>query len=402
MMSRRWIARLLRIGVTPEMSPSDTRSVTLSNFIAFVGILMTLLGGVATILSQYAGLAVSIGSCLTLGLVPLANHRGAWRAGGLILVAGATGATAVQALRVGAASNVYQFLLPTIIFPFFVFPSGASRAALVASAATALCFVGIVVVYSLSPWRAAPVYGEEVYVLVGAMMVVMVTITGAYTRVLASAAEAAIARARQRSEEILDNVLPARVAARLRSGETELTEDFAEVTILYADIAGFTPLAETMSPEALVRLLDELVSSFDRLCAQYEVEKIKTIGDAYVAAAGLMEPRGGGAQRMVSLGREMLALLKEMRARTGQAIDIRIGIASGPVVAGVVGKHKFSFEVWGEAVTIAEQLEAEGVAGSMLISEPVRSQLGDNWQCRPHAPLMARGREIAAYVVLPQ
>lgn len=397
---RRWFARLVQLGITPEMSPSDTRCVILSNLLALVGMAMTLLTGVPAALDGKAELAAPVASVLVLGLVPLVNYWGAGWAGGLVLMAGTLGATVMQAVSQGAASNVYQFLLAISILPFFVFPARASRAAIAISAVVALCFVGLAILYTIYPWRSAPRYGDDTYILVGASMIISVTIVGAYTRVLAAAAEAAIVHARRRSEEILDNVLPARVAARLRSGDTEVTEDFAEVTILYADVAGFTPLAETMSPESLVRLLDELVSSFDRLCEKYQVEKIKTIGDAYVAAAGLTEPHMGGAQRMLSLGGEMLALMKEMRARTGQVIDIRIGIAAGPVVAGVVGKHKFSFEVWGEAVTIAEQLEAEGLAGAILISESVRREIGDTWHCRQHPPLMSRGREVAAYVAV--
>lgn len=399
--ARRLWRRFARLGVTPGMSPSDARCVILCNVTASLGLLACSATMVSVLLGDGRGVGLLLGACVVLAAVPVLNRAGAGRVVALLLCLGALALTVAQAINLGPSSRVQYYLLPIGILPCFVFPARDSRLALVMSVLAMASFVAI------TGWYAAVAgpnpttrYAEWIHVFTAGFVAVFVTIIGAYARALGSAAATAIARERERSEQILENVLPARVAARLRGGEAELGERLAAVTVLYADIAGFTALAETMSPEALVRLLDELVSTFDGLCVRHGVEKIKTIGDAYVAAAGLDGVAEGGEARVVALGHGMLASLRELRARGGQALDIRIGVASGPVVAGVIGKHKFSFEVWGEPVVIAEALEREGAAGELHATAAVAGAIAGRWRCEPRAPLQMHGREVAVVRVL--
>jgi adenylate cyclase len=173
-----------------------------------------------------------------------------------------------------------------------------------------------------------------------------------------------IAAERQRSERLLLNVLPERIAERLRSGESPIADQASDVGVLFADIVGFTPLSETMRPEELVRVLDEVFSIFDGLVADHGLEKIKTIGDAYMVASGLFGGSMGHAEDLAEMALEMRTAI----ANT-PALEVRIGIDIGPVVAGVVGQQKFVYDLWGDTVNTAGRMESQGMPGAIQVTE---------------------------------
>jgi adenylate cyclase len=181
-------------------------------------------------------------------------------------------------------------------------------------------------------------------------------------------AEAALALEKERSEMLLLNILPPAIATRLKEEHMALADGYAEVSILFADIVGFTKMSATMSPERLVEILNKLFSRFDLLCETYGVEKIKTIGDAYMVCAGLPEPRRDHAQAIAGLALAMQDALMEHNREFGSDLKIRIGINSGPVVAGVIGLKKFIYDLWGDAVNVASRMESTGVAGRIQVS----------------------------------
>jgi class 3 adenylate cyclase len=177
---------------------------------------------------------------------------------------------------------------------------------------------------------------------------------------------------RQRSERLLLNVLPEPIAARLKSGEPLIADGIPEVGVLFADIAGFTPMAQRIAPHEVVRLLDRIFSRFDELALEHSVEKIKTIGDAYMVASGLLEPRRDHAE---DLGRMALAMQEE--ARRFDMLELRIGIDIGPVVAGVIGQRKFSYDLWGDTVNTASRMESHGIPGGIHVTERARERLSN-------------------------
>jgi adenylate cyclase len=177
-------------------------------------------------------------------------------------------------------------------------------------------------------------------------------------------AAAVLAAERERSERLLLNVLPEPIAERLKSGESPIADRASEVGVLFADIVGFTRLAETMPPEEVVRLLNEVFTRFDGLAAAHGVEKIKTIGDAYMVASGLL---GGGTAHAEELA-ELALEMQEAIARTPR-LDVRIGIDIGPVVAGVIGQRKFSYDLWGDTVNTAGRMESQGIPGAIQVTE---------------------------------
>lgn len=177
-----------------------------------------------------------------------------------------------------------------------------------------------------------------------------------------------------RADRLILNVLPAGIADRLKIGETLIADDEEDASLLFADVVGFTSFAEHRDAGEVVRLLDAIMTGFDKLAAVYGIEKIKTIGDSYFAAGGLTQPRGDDyLAKTVEMAYDMLETIAEV----GDGLTLRIGIHAGPVVAGVIGMHKFTYDLWGDSVNVASRMESHGVPGRIQVSEAVRDRLAE-------------------------
>jgi guanylate cyclase len=198
-------------------------------------------------------------------------------------------------------------------------------------------------------------------------------------------------KAEARSEELLTNAIPVAIAARLKRGEGRIAESYPETTILFADLAGFTPWARETDPARVVGFLDELFTRFDELAAAAGVEKIKTIGDAYMAVAGAPEPRADHAEATMRLATGMLTALAEVRERFDVALDLRIGLASGPVVGGVIGDRRILFDLWGDTVNIASRMQSSGIPGRIQVAASTRRLLDDGWSFEEREPVEVKG-----------
>ncbi|MGI8518280.1 MAG: adenylate/guanylate cyclase domain-containing protein [Acidimicrobiia bacterium] len=166
-----------------------------------------------------------------------------------------------------------------------------------------------------------------------------------------------LASERDKSERLLLNVLPMSIARRLKAGERPLADRFDDVAVLFADLVDFTPMSEKLSPERVVAILDRLFSEFDAIAERRHLEKIKTIGDAYLVVGGLPDPRPDAAEAVVEMALDMQALVASNPASFGGSLRLRIGIDIGPVVAGVIGQKKFSYDIWGDTVNTASRRE---------------------------------------------
>jgi PAS domain S-box-containing protein len=197
---------------------------------------------------------------------------------------------------------------------------------------------------------------------------------------------------RQRSEQLLLNILPVPIAERLKRGQTTIADSFAEVTVLFADIVGFTPMSATQSPAELVRLLGAIFSAFDRLAEKHGLEKIKTIGDAYMVVGGLPEPRPDHAEAVAAMALDMREEIHRFRSTDGQACRIRIGINTGPVVAGVIGTSKFIYDLWGDTVNVASRMESHGAPEEIHVSEATYRRLRDRYEFGPPQEVEIKGR----------
>jgi guanylate cyclase len=204
-------------------------------------------------------------------------------------------------------------------------------------------------------------------------------------------AQASLKREQARSEALLLNILPSPIAERLKAGNQTIADGFGEVTILFADLVGFTHLSTTVSPEQLVAMLNRLFSRFDELSDRYGVEKIKTIGDAYMACAGIPIPRPDHAEAVAEMALAMRDALEQYNHEFGSTLQIRIGINTGPVVAGVIGLKKFIYDLWGDTVNLASRMESHSVPNRIQVSAATWAHLRDRYELELRGTIDIKG-----------
>ena len=209
----------------------------------------------------------------------------------------------------------------------------------------------------------------------------------------AARAEAFAQFEHERSETLLTNILPAAIAGRLKSRTGQVIADkFDEASILFADMAGFTARTSDTAPEDLVQFLNNVFSDFDRLVERHGLEKIKTTGDAYMVVSGVPARRTDHAQALARLALDMRYLAIDFRDSYGRSVPIRIGIAGGPVVAGVVGARKFFYDVWGDAVNVASRMESTGELGKIQVSQDTYERLKDEFVLEERGLIDVKGK----------
>ncbi|MCP4112816.1 MAG: adenylate/guanylate cyclase domain-containing protein [Desulfobacteraceae bacterium] len=266
----------------------------------------------------------------------------------------------------------WQFFIIIIIWlEFYIFPPRQKRAMMLMILFNTSCFTGLEMWFLTHP--AAELFSREFHMIVkynntfGFLFCAIAM--GGVGYVGINRAENALAKEYGRSENLLLNILPASIAQRLKGEPSIIADGHADSTILFSDIVGFTTLSEQISPKELVSLLNGIFSRFDERVDEYGLEKIKTIGDAYMIAAGLPEYRADHAEVMAEMAFDMIEVISSFNTSMGQSLNIRIGINSGPVVAGVIGKKKFVYDLWGDSVNIAARMESHGLPGEIQVAE---------------------------------
>ncbi|MEH6405527.1 MAG: adenylate/guanylate cyclase domain-containing protein [Sneathiella sp.] len=203
-----------------------------------------------------------------------------------------------------------------------------------------------------------------------------------------------------KNEKLLLSILPQQVVRRLNQGETIIADRFDEVTVLFSDLVGFTQFSAVTPPADLVEYLNWLFSHFDILANELGVEKVKTIGDAYMVVAGMTQPRSDHAAMATRMAQGMLKAVRKVNADIGQNFQIRIGLHSGPVVAGIVGTHRFVYDVWGDTVNVASRLESSSLPDRIQISDFTSQLLGADFTLEPRGDIDIKGKgKMATYFV---
>lgn len=197
---------------------------------------------------------------------------------------------------------------------------------------------------------------------------------------------------KQTSERLLLNVLPGPIADRLKRGENLIADRFEAVSVLFADLVGFTAVASRTSAEELVNMLNELFSQFDRLAERHGLEKIKTIGDSYMVVAGVPHPVEHHALAITRMALDMAAVVETFSRRVGQPLSIRLGIHTGSVVAGVIGEKKSIYDLWGDTVNIASRMESTGVPGRVQLSAVTAELVSEGFELEPRGPIDVKGK----------
>ena len=217
-------------------------------------------------------------------------------------------------------------------------------------------------------------------------MAFMLVLTRIFVADIAEA-ESRLNRLNVRLEDLLENMLPPSVVDRLRSEGKTFAEGFSECSILFADLVGFTELAASETPARVVEKLNRVFSKFDDLVERHGLEKIKTIGDAYMVASGIPAARRDHAEALAQLAVEMLDAIKDF-----PGLSVRIGINSGPVVAGIIGRKRFLYDLWGDAVNVASRMESQGVAGRIHVTEETRKLLQHRFVLEPRGEMQIKGK----------
>ncbi|MEA5467817.1 adenylate/guanylate cyclase domain-containing protein [Spirulina sp. 06S082] len=214
-------------------------------------------------------------------------------------------------------------------------------------------------------------------------------------------ADEMIRHEQEKSEQLLLNILPKSIAKSLKEGQKNIAQKYDNVTILFADIVGFTQLSSEMSPEELVSLLNEIFSIFDRLTDRYDLEKIKTIGDNYMVVGGLPIPKADNAALVANMALDMIEELKAIEQKHQQNLRIRIGMNTGSVVAGVIGTKKFIYDLWGDAVNIASRMESHGIPGQIQVTQSTYNCLQDRYLFQERGAIEIKGKgNMLAYLLV--
>ncbi|MEC9465030.1 MAG: adenylate/guanylate cyclase domain-containing protein [Myxococcota bacterium] len=278
-----------------------------------------------------------------------------------------------------AGFHYHIILLVVLIFLFTGIPVivRALLGALVVTSYLALAYYARV-------WTPHSLVSEATYQLLSSLnivifMVGLAGICGYYTHTVRVAREA-LAREFDRSERLLYNILPQPIATRLKADTNNIADGFDECSVLFCDIVGFTQLSQKLAPNELVHVLNQIFTAFDALAERHQVEKIKTIGDAYMVASGIPMRRFDHADAIAYMALGMRSYMEEFRERTPYPLSVRIGIHSGPAVAGVIGQKKFIYDLWGDTVNTAARMESHGLANEIQVTETTYEILSEEFE----------------------
>ena len=300
-------------------------------------------------------------------------------------------------LVVGGFAAGIWFLLWVVILPLSVYLSGARRQGVLVLAVALLAVAAAVV---LDPRLGTPLALPDWLLLVHngfvlSASVLILFLWGVYVIQQLDAA-------RRRADTLLLNILPAPIADRLKRDPATIANSYDEVTVLFADIVNFTGMSAQADAADVVNFLNDLFSQFDDLAAKHGLEKIKTIGDAYMVAGGLPTPRPDHCEAVIAFGLDMLEVMKRCKAWHGQAVQMRIGVNTGPVVAGVIGRRKFIYDLWGDTVNTASRMEANGLVDVIQVTQAVRDKLAGQYTFEERPPMTIKGKgEMVTYVLRP-
>ena len=290
----------------------------------------------------------------------------------------------------GAASPYFDAGAVALLGLGLLLPVDGRQMAGLAAALWAILLVPVAALGPPGQWDHAAI---ELFVLAAATAIAIV---GAHQVAALRRREHRAARAladeQARAERLLLNILPRDIAERLKRDERSLADGFADVTILFADIVGFTQLSARTSPEDVVGLLNQVFTRFDELAERHGLEKIKTIGDAYMVAGGLPQPCDGHAEAVAEMALDMRDAIADLTAPGGAPLQVRIGVNTGPVVAGVIGTKKFIYDLWGDAVNTASRMESHGRPGAIQVTEATYLRLRDRYVLEERGPIEVKGK----------
>ncbi len=396
----RWMLRIVpkRLFEAPiTISLEDTKIFSIRVAVTLMaGLLHLFLAPLFAVVGRPVMALIQLVSAALYGVAIAMGRRGLMKSSLFFAFAVASsnmyGATIVFGIEPGFL--LYNFVQAGM--PFMIRRSSASltRVVLVAYVLVSGAIVLLVSwrlgpIVPLEPWKVRALFAFNVSGTLTALIWMMYWFSSVTER-----GEARLEREHQRAEQLLLNILPAPIAARLKRDPRTIADSFDTATVLFADIVGFTGLASRLPSAQVVAFLNDLFSGFDRLAEKHGLEKIKTIGDAYMAVGGVPTPGRGPRETTAGVAEmaiDMIAFVKDYAARTGRPLDIRVGLHTGPLVAGVIGMKKFAYDLWGETVNTASRMESHGAPGRIQVSEATRAILDDRYDFESRGAVSVKG-----------
>ncbi len=293
-------------------------------------------------------------------------------------------------------------VLWSLLAPIGALVFGARRAALWLLAFLALVATAGVLEGSLRGTNALPDWLRTAFFVlnIAAISTLAVTLLAVFNRQRDQAMHL-LAAEQERSEGLLLNILPKQIADRLKAGERRIADSHGHATVLFADLVGSTALALELAPDALIGVLNDVFSYIDDLAERHGVEKIRTIGDNWMGVSGVPRSRPDHAQSAVRMALDVRDFVERYRTPDGRSLAVRIGLNSGSLVAGVIGKHKFVYDIWSDTVNTASRMESQGMAGRVQVSEATYALVKDDFVCEERGAIDVRGRgRLTTYFVL--
>ena len=311
-------------------------------------------------------------AAIAIAFGPRSVYRRWWQVIGVIVLATVLGGTV--ALAAVATPEVFRYTIGGFLLALLIGAGVDLARTIYVLVVGSVLSVAMVIVLVVSPHTStSDITVNVLWVLVALVGAIMVSGRAEIARRFRFVQSGLLAYERARTEALLENLLPVPIAARLKDGPKVIADGLVAVTVLFADLKGFTGLAKQLSPEELVERLDKVFSAFDALALRHGLEKIKTMGDAYMAVAGAPFAREDHALIATRMALAMITTLHELEP----TLSLRIGLATGPVVAGVIGRTKQSYDLWGETVNLASRMESHGIPGRIQVSRRTRELLAD-------------------------
>ena len=367
------------------MDDREARRVKLTNLSASLIAITTLCFNALYALYDFKGLSSAIFFnffCVVVyALVPVISHVGHHLLSKSVMVTMGVFHLFVLCWMLSAQSGLGMYYFATTFFCIIIFTTHEKPALFGFPLISVVLYLLTYFLFSRSPGTLNP-DGSLLAIIHVSSFIGTFTIIGAivwlfYNDVVH--AEKLLKVEHERSESLLQNILPQAVITRLKGGETTIADRYSSVTVIFADIVDFTRLSTLLTPNDLVSKLNQVFSRFDKLVDIYGLEKIKTIGDAYMVACGLPEPRADHVKIAAEFALRMQDELKNIEDGNGGVFNVRIGIDSGPAVAGVIGTRKFAYDVWGDTVNTASRMESHGLPGEIQVSEDTYKLLKDTF-----------------------
>ncbi len=383
-------------GDVPALSNEERKRLHLTNQVAMFTALMTV-GYVAIFaVGQFlVPTIISIVAVLVYMHVIHLNGIRRYKIARVILLLNGNLQISSIAFLIGRDSGTHLFLFAAILSPFLYYSIEKIKVPLFFSGLSVLLYVLLEISFYMAEpiIKLEPIISKAIYITTYLCCMLAVVTFAVYMYVENMISEGRLEEERQRSEKLLLNILPETIAARLKNGETPIADSYHNVSVLFSDIVGFTAIASKLSAQEAFALLTEIFTYFDSIIESLGVEKVRTVGDGCYVVSGVPQAREDHAQALAAVALGMMDFKRSSSSPLVQNMELRIGISSGPLIAGVIGNSKFQFDLWGDTVNTASRMESQGKSGRIQISEATYELIKDDFECESRGMIPIKGKD---------